>query len=235
MNLDTAIIIPARLQSTRLPNKPLIKIGDVYMFLRVYQQAIQSNAGEVFIAGCDKELEEIASSHKCNYIHTDIKIASGTDRVFQAYKKLNKKFRYVINLQGDMPFIDPRTISEVRDLLIKEDCDIVTSATVMREDSEISKSSNVKIVYTGNKALYFTRYPVKMPINYKHIGIYGFQEVALSNFVNLTKSALESWESLEQLRAIESGMEIKFCVVDDPNISIDTKSDLAMAQNYISR
>lgn len=179
----TVIIIPARLGSTRLPKKPLINIDGLPMVIRVYQQALKANLGDVVIAGCDEELENLVKLYGYNYIATDSKLQSGTDRVFQGYDALDQEYDYIINLQGDMPYISPQTIIAVNDLLNDEsncDVDIATAVTVISEKNSIDDPNVVKaIVSYQNMALYFTRSPIKFDKNYKHVGIYGFNPKSL--------------------------------------------------------
>jgi 3-deoxy-manno-octulosonate cytidylyltransferase (CMP-KDO synthetase) len=236
----SVIIIPARLAARRLPNKPLIDIEGVPMIIRVYNQALKSNVGKVVVAGCDKELQEVLYSYGYNYINTDPKLPSGTDRICEGYKNLNEKFDIVINLQGDMPHVNPETIRKVNALLMseeKQDVDISTAASkISGLQDEINDKNTVKVIKSyKNDAIYFTRYPVKFNENYKHIGIYGFKEESLQKFVSLPQSPLEKYESLEQLRAIENGMKIKVAISQDPNISIDVEEDLAKSENYLKK
>jgi 3-deoxy-manno-octulosonate cytidylyltransferase (CMP-KDO synthetase) len=232
---ETVIIIPSRLSSTRLPKKPLIHIAGLPMVIRVYQQALKANLGQVVIAGCDQELEDLVKSYGYNYVQTDPNLQSGTDRVFHGYEALGKKYDNIINLQGDMPHVNPATIIAVNDILNNNsDIDIATAVTPMLDSDSVEDRNVVKAVMTHeNIALYFTRAPIKFDKNYKHIGIYGFKNRALSKFVSLPPSNLEKQENLEQLRALENGMKIKIAVVDDPNISIDVEKDLLASKRYL--
>ena len=232
----TIIIIPARLHSVRLPKKPLIKIEDnTPMIIKVYQQALKADLGKVLVAGCDAELETLVKSYGYDYIDTDPALPSGTDRVVHGYKALKEEYNNVINLQGDMPHIKPETIIAVNDILNNtNDIDIATAATPILDLGSIDDRNVVKAIITyKNIALYFTRAPIKLNKNYKHIGIYGFKAEGLRKFVSLPQSSLEKQESLEQLRALENDMKIKVAVVDDPNISIDTENDLLKSEQYL--
>jgi 3-deoxy-manno-octulosonate cytidylyltransferase (CMP-KDO synthetase) len=231
----TIVIIPSRLGSTRLPKKPLIDIGGLPMVIRVYQQALKANLGKVVIAGCDEELENLVKSFGYNYVSTDPNLQSGTDRVFHGYEALGEKYDNIINLQGDMPHVNPNTIIAVDSILNTDDnVDIATAVTPMVDSDSVDDRNIVKAIMTHkNIALYFTRAPIKFNQNYKHIGIYGFKAKALSTFVSLPQSNLEKQESLEQLRALENGMKIKVAIVDDPNISIDVEQDVLTSRKYI--
>ena len=236
--MRTIVIIPARLASMRLPRKPLIDIDGTPMIIRVYNQAVKANVGKVIIAGCDPELEKLINSYNFNYIHTDPKLPSGTDRVYDAYQNLGEKFDNVINLQGDMPHVNPNTIIKVNDILNNKqniDIEIATAATKLDGDL-INDMNTVKVIKTAqNIALYFTRFPIKLSENFKHIGIYGFRAEALSKFMSLPQSTLERDEKLEQLRALENNMKIKVVITEDPNISIDTKDDLLKSKKYLKK
>ncbi len=235
----TIVIIPARLGSIRLPNKPLIDIDGIPMIVRVYNQAVKANVGKVIIAGCDPELKKLIDSYNFNYIHTDPNLPSGTDRVYDAYQNLGEKFDNIINLQGDMPHVNPNTIIKVNDALNDRqniDIEIATAATKFDDDDLVHDMNTVKVIKTAqNIALYFTRYPIKLSENFKHIGIYGFRAEALGKFMSLPQSALEKDEKLEQLRALENNMKVKVVVTEDPNISIDTKQDLMKSKKYLEK
>lgn len=232
----TIIIIPARLHSVRLPKKPLVKIDNMPMIIKVYQQALKADLSKVLVAGCDAELETLVKSYGYNYINTDPTLPSGTDRIFHGYKALKKEYNNIINLQGDMPYIKPETIIAVNDILNNtSDVDIATAATSIFDLKSIDDKNVVKAIITDtNMALYFTRSPIKLNKNYKHIGIYGFKADGLKKFVSLPQSPLEKQENLEQLRALENNMKVKVAIVDDPNISIDTEEDLLKCQ-YIGQ
>ncbi|MSO13219.1 3-deoxy-manno-octulosonate cytidylyltransferase [Rickettsiales endosymbiont of Trichoplax sp. H2] len=232
------IIIPARLDSTRLPKKPLINIKGIPMIIRVYNKALEANIGKVVVAGCNDELGNLINSYNFNYISTDPMLPSGTDRVYAAYKNLNEEYDNIINLQGDMPHINSMTIKKVNDVLNDEqDIDIATAASKINDiEDDINNINAVKVIKSyQNYALYFTRYPVRLDENYKHIGIYGFKANSLEKFVCLPQSPLEKNEKLEQLRALENGMKVKIVITNDPNISIDTKRDLLKSKDYLKK
>lgn len=238
LNSSTVIIIPARLGSIRLPRKPLINIGGIPMVIRVYNQAVKANIGKVVVAGCDLELKNLIDSYNLNYTHTDPGLLSGTDRAYEAYKNLGEKFDNVINLQCDMPHVNPNTIIKVNNILNDEQnsgIEIATAATKLN-DSSINNLNTVKVIKTAdNIALYFTRYPVKLSNNFKHVGIYAFRVRALNKFISLPQSTLEKDERLEQLRALENNMKIKVVITEDPNISIDTEQDLLESEKYMEK
>lgn len=240
---DVLIVVPARVSSTRLPEKVLKKIGEKSLIVRVYEQALKTGIGKVVVA-CDDdrikaEIEQVGGTA----ILTDSNLPSGTDRVYEAWKKFDsqKKYQYIINVQGDLPFLDPDFIREVALMLQNDRYDISTLASLINDDSYLL-SSTVKpvISFTAKnegRALYFSRATV--PYNgpyYHHIGIYGFKTNSLEKFVKLPQSLLEKTEKLEQLRALENGMTVGIKVTDkNPPISIDTPEDLERARRFAER
>ncbi len=237
-------IIPVRLASTRLPNKPLADICGKTMIHRVYEQAKKANLGEVLIA-CDGE--EIALEAKkigANFVITDPNLPSGTDRIYAAYKNLGQDFDVIVNLQGDLPNIDPKVISAAANAALENECDIATVASKITNESEITNPNVVKIAIAFKeknlgKALYFSRCPIPYSKTneadfYHHIGIYAYKKTALEKFVNLEPSTLEKRESLEQLRALENDMKIFVQIVDAHPLSVDTKEDLEIVTKLIA-
>ncbi len=237
-------IIPVRLASTRLPNKPLADICGKSMIQRVYEQALTADLGDVLIA-CDGE--EIALEAKkigAKFVITDPNLPSGTDRIYAAYKSFGKDFDVIVNLQGDLPNIDPQVIRAAADAALAHDCDIAIVASKIKNEAEISNPNVVKIAISFKeknlgKALYFSRCPIPFSKTneadfYHHIGIYAYKKSALEKFVNLAPSTLEQRESLEQLRALENDMTIFVKVVDAHPLSVDTKEDLEIVTNLIA-
>ena len=239
MKKKVIIIIPARLASTRLPNKPLAMIDGKTMIQRVYEQALKANLGEVFIATDGLEIGNEVKKFGGNYILTNPDLQSGTDRIYSAYKLLKEDFDIIVNVQGDLPNIDPKVITECTNLALESDCDIATVASKITDISEINNPNVVKIALAQNSlALYFSRsaIPFSKNINddyFHHIGIYAYKKNALEKFVNLTPSPLEKRESLEQLRALENGMKIAVKIVDAHPLSVDTQEDLDKVINLI--
>ncbi len=239
MKKKVIIIIPARLASTRLPNKPLAMIDGKTMIQRVYEQALKANLGEVFIATDGLEIGNEVKKFGGNYILTNPDLQSGTDRIYSAYKLLKEDFDIIVNVQGDLPNIDPKVITECTNLALESDCDIATVASKITDISEINNPNVVKIALAQNGlALYFSRsaIPFSKNINddyFHHIGIYAYKKNALEKFVNLTPSPLEKRESLEQLRALENGMKIAVKIVDAHPLSVDTQEDLDKVINLI--
>lgn len=226
------IIIPSRLASTRLPNKPLAIINGKTMIQRVFEQAKKTNFKDILIATDSQLIGDEVSKFGGNYIITDPALPSGTDRVYSAIKNLNKDFDIIVNLQGDLPNIDPLVIESCIELAKNSDCDIATVASIIKDKSEITNPNVVKIAIAQNhQALYFSRsaIPYSKDLDqtyYHHIGIYAFKKSALEKFINLTPSFLEKRESLEQLRALENNMKIAVKIVDTHPLSVDTADDL---------
>ena len=233
-------IIPVRLASTRLPNKPLADIAGKSMIQRVYEQAIKANIGDVIIACDGQEIAEEAKRIGAKFVITDPNLPSGTDRIYEAYKQISqdkdyiKNIEIILNLQGDLPNIDPKIIASTADIALKQNCDITTIASKIIEKSEINNPNVVKIAIAFKeenvgKALYFSRSAIpygKENEEFYHIGIYAYKKESLEKFVNLKQSALEKRESLEQLRALENDMNIYVNIVATNPLSVDTREDL---------
>ena len=237
------IIIPSRMQSQRLPGKPLLDIEGIPMVIRVAQQAIKSNAGEVWIACCDDEVYKTAKNYGINVIKTKADHNSGSDRIYEAFKSLDKsnKIETIINLQGDMPTISSDIISNLVKLKESIPSDIFTLANEINDEVDKLDKDIVKVVISKNKntkygrALYFSRSLIPFGLGpvYHHIGIYAYSRDSLERFINLKQSSLEKRESLEQLRALEDNMDIKVGIVEDSPIGVDNLADFNKACDYI--
>jgi 3-deoxy-manno-octulosonate cytidylyltransferase (CMP-KDO synthetase) len=233
---NVAIIIPARLNAERLPNKPLKLINNKEMILHVHDVAKDSNVGQVIIATPDQEILELIKKHNGQAVLTSSRHKTGTDRIFEVFKEeLNSKPEIIINYQGDMPNLNPNVIKSLAKHMKKKLCDIATLASHI-ENSHEEKDANVVKVLTDNsiknkffaKAVDFFRISNK-PLNkltYHHIGIYAFTNKALIRYVSLKRSKLEIERNLEQMRALENEMEINVGYVDSCPLSVDTKEDL---------
>ena len=239
MTNSFAIVIPARLNSTRLPKKALIDIAGKTMLHRVFEKAQLANLGDVLIACDGEEIANEARKINASFIITDPNLPSGTDRVFSALEKAKKNYRYIINLQGDLPNVEPSVIKSVANLISNDQCDIATVASKIKDSNEITNPNVVKIALnSNNRALYFSRSAIPYSKNsfdeyFHHIGIYGYSYLALKKFVNLPQSNLEKRESLEQLRALENDMIISVAIVDSHPLSVDTIEDLQIIKKII--
>ena len=230
-----AIIIPSRLDARRLPNKPLKLINDKEMILHVYDAAVNSKAGEVYVATPDQKIIDTVKNSGGNVVKTSDKHETGTDRIFEVFKNnLDKSPNIIINLQGDMPNINPQAISDLVSYMKEEKCDIGTLASELSSKEELENSNVVKVTVEGKlsnniflNALDFFRINTNLKDNlYHHIGIYAFTDKALIKYVNLKRSKLELKRNLEQLRALENNMSIHVGYIDTSPLSVDTEEDL---------
>jgi 3-deoxy-manno-octulosonate cytidylyltransferase (CMP-KDO synthetase) len=234
------ILIPARLAAERLPGKPLADIGGLPMILRVLRQAEAAGAGPVAVAAGDPEIVDAVERAGGRAVLTDPGLPSGTDRVRAAADLLDPDRRHgtVINLQGDMPFVDPEVVALCAGVLHgRPDCDIATVVAPEDRPEERDDPAVVKAVLAApdaagfRRALYFTRSQLygEGPV-WHHLGVYGYRREALDRFVAAPPSPLEKRERLEQLRALEMGMTIWAAVAARAPVSVDTPADLERAR-----
>jgi len=236
-------IIPARYGSSRFPGKPLAMIKGKTMIQRVCEQAWKSKLDAVVVATDDIRIADEVLKFGGKYVMTDPRHQSGTDRCCEVVQMLEEQYDAVINIQGDEPFIDPRHINLLIDLISRDDTQLASLVKRVEEEEALFGSSKVKVVMdkTG-KALYFSRSPIPFMQNvahekwlqkgrfYQHIGIYAYKTETLRQIAPMQPSALEQAESLEQLRWLENGLSIRMAVVAGESISIDTPDDLAKAR-----
>ena len=230
-----AIIIPSRLDAQRLPNKPLKLINDKEMILHVYNAAVSSRAGEVYVATPDQKIIDTVKNSGGNVVKTSDKHETGTDRIFEVFKNdLKKSPNIIINLQGDMPNIKPQDISHLVSYMKKDKCDIGTLASKLSSQEDIKNPNVVKVIVKGKlsddvflKASDFFRKDENLKDNlYHHIGIYAFTDKALIKYVSLRRTKLELERKLEQLRALENNMSIHVGYTKSSPLSVDTEEDL---------
>ena len=231
----TAIIIPSRLDAVRLPNKPLELIKNKEMILHVYEAAQKTNTGDVYVATPDQKIIDVITKNGGKAILTQVNHQTGTDRIYEVFKNhLKSEPDLIINLQGDMPNIDPKAIINLVSYMSEGKCDIGTLASTFSSESELADENNVKVA-TKNKlkinqfdqAIDFFRQDTKEYENYfHHVGIYAFTNKALVRYVSLKRSKLELERKLEQLRALENSMSIHVGYINSSPLSVDTKSDL---------
>lgn len=238
--MKVAIIIPSRIDSTRLPRKALAQINGQTLIERAWRCAVNAKMGDVFVATDSEEIASVVKKAGGEVIITP-KLPTGTDRIWCAYQKIEKEYDVVVNLQGDVPNIHKKIVSLVLETLQKTGADIST-ATMKITEELAKKPSCVKPVLTKRgefyKALYFSRAMVPHEGEYfEHIGIYAYHVEALRKFTSLPESPLEKVEKLEQLRALENDMSIFVCVVDSSlkPINIDTEEDLTHARNVLQK
>ncbi len=239
----TLILIPARMASTRLPGKPLADICGLPMIVQVALRARDANAGRIVVAVDHQDTFDAVRSAGFEAVMTRIDHQSGSDRIHEALTKSDPdgKAEIIINVQGDLPTIEPETIRAALRPLEDPAVDIAT-LTVEIEDEEEKRNPNVvKVVgspisHTRLRALYFTRTTAPHgngPL-YHHIGLYAYRRKALETFVSLPPSTLERRESLEQLRALEAGMRIDVEIVKSIPLGVDTPADLEKARRLLS-
>lgn len=238
-------IIPARYASTRFPGKPLALIKGKPMIQRVYEQALKSKLDAVVIATDDVRIADAVMDFGGQYVMTSPNHRSGTDRCCEALDLLKTKYDAVVNIQGDEPFIDPKQIDLLVDLIVRDDTPLASLAKRIDDADELFSPNAVKVVVNqeGN-AMYFSRNPIPFMRNvdrdewlvkgrfYKHIGIYAYKADVLHQVAHMEPSVLEQAESLEQLRWLENGLAIRMALSDAENISIDTPDDLHRAEQY---
>ena len=231
----TAIIIPSRLNAQRLPNKPLKLIKNKEMILHVYEAAKKSGVTDVIVATPDQKIIDVVKNHGGKSVKTSISHQTGTDRIFEVFKNiLNNGFEFIINLQGDMPNIDPSAIKDLIKHMEENKCDIGTLCSEIDAVSELEDQNIVKVILKDkikpgqfSRAINFVR---SKPINkhnvYHHVGIYAFTKGALMRYVSLKRSKLELERNLEQLRALENKMSINVGCINFLPLSVDTENDL---------
>jgi len=240
---NTAIIIPARLASTRLPNKPLLPINGKPMILHVWEQAVAAEIGEVIVATDSDQIKQVISEAGGNCELTRSNHQSGTDRIYEALENFdqNKNINFIINLQGDLPQINRECLSSVVNLLSDEEAEVSTLVCEMSDHDEINSKSIVKAIADINpntkigRAINFTRTP-KASINgnyLHHIGLYAYTRSALEKFVHLAPSTREIDQKLEQLRALDNQMRIDIQLIDFLPLGVDTPEDLEKMQKLI--
>ena len=229
-----AIIIPSRLDAVRLPNKPLELINNKEMILHVYESAKKTNLGEVYVATPDQKIIDLIKDKGGQVVKTLSDHETGTDRVHEVFKKLNSLPGIIVNLQGDMPNIEPKIIADLISYMRKEKCDIGTLASSFTSDEEAKEVNNVKVAVKeklktnqfGQAIDFFRKDEKKYKYFYHHIGIYAFTNKALVRYVSLKRSKLELERKLEQMRALENSMTIHVGYVNSSPLSVDTKKDL---------
>jgi 3-deoxy-manno-octulosonate cytidylyltransferase (CMP-KDO synthetase) len=243
--VNPIVVIPARMASTRLPGKPLADIAGKPMIVRVWEQAVAASVGPVVVAAAEEEIARAIRAAGGIAVLTAPHLPSGSDRVFEALQENDPDGSHdiVVNLQGDLPALDPAAVRACVDALVVTGADIATLAAEIDDAADYDNGSVVKPVVvwdaTGDRgrALYFTR--ARAPWGegplFHHVGIYAYTRKALSHFVSLAPSTLEKREKLEQLRALEAGMTIAIARVAEVPLSVDTPEDLERARKLIGK
>jgi 3-deoxy-manno-octulosonate cytidylyltransferase (CMP-KDO synthetase) len=238
--MNPIILIPARMAASRLPGKPLADIGGQAIILRVLRQALDADVGPVAVAAADEEIVLAVREAGGRAVLTDPALPSGSDRVLAALERLDPAGRHdvVVNLQGDMPFVDASAPRAAVNLLAREaGCDIATLVAPESSPDDRANPDVVKAILavgadrTCGRALYFTRaVPDGEGPIWRHVGLYAYRRAALQRFCAAPPSALELRERLEQVRALEIGLAIHAAIVSAAPISVDTAADLEAAR-----
>tara|TARA_B100001094_G_C18112663_1_gene762122 strand:- start:675 stop:1382 length:708 start_codon:yes stop_codon:yes gene_type:complete len=221
--------------ATRLPGKPLLKINNTSMISHVFKRAKETNIGEVVVATDNQEILEDVVKNGGKGIITSNEHKTGTDRIFEAYKKLDiKNIDYILNLQGDEPNIEKEDIINLNNFMINNESDIGTLAAVIKDDKMLDNKNVVKVITKNNLdekifslALNFTRDNVSKNFDniYHHIGIYSYKVSVLEKFVSLSQSKNEIENKLEQLRALDNNININVALAKSTPIGVDTIED----------
>lgn len=240
--MSCLIVIPARLQATRLPDKPLADICGQPMIVHVWRRAVEADCGPVLVATDAEQVRDAVIGAGGEAVMTRPDHPTGSDRVFEAVSIRDPDGRLgtIVNLQGDLPTLDPASLRACVAALAEGQADIGTVAAEIVRDEERSDPNVVKVIGSPlgarvMRALYFTRAtaPYGNGPLYHHIGIYAYRREALARFVSLPPSPLELRERLEQLRALEAGLRINVGLVDTVPLGVDTPPDLERARQLL--
>lgn len=241
--MSVLVLIPARMASTRLPGKPLADIAGRPMIVHVAERAVASRLGRTVVATDSTEVLDAVRSCGLEAVMTRSDHESGSDRIFEALQAVDpeRKVTVVVNVQGDLPTIDPALITAALKPLDEAAVDIATLGVAIAREEEKTNPNVVKIVGSPVapdrlRALYFTRATAphgEGPL-YHHVGLYAYRRAALERFVALPPSTLEQREKLEQLRALEAGMRIDVQIVGGVPLGVDTPEDLERARSILS-
>ncbi len=237
------VLIPARMASRRLPGKPLADIAGRPMIVHVLERAQAAAIGPVVVACAEREIADAVEAAGGHAVLTRADHASGSDRIFEALQAIDPQSRHdaVVNLQGDLPTLEPALPARALALLADSAVDVGTLAAEIADPAERADPSVVKAVVSSTpgagqgRALYFTRAtaPAGEGPLWHHIGLYAYRREALARFVALPPSPLERRERLEQLRLLEQGMRIEVAFVDTVPLGVDTPAQLARARALI--
>jgi 3-deoxy-manno-octulosonate cytidylyltransferase (CMP-KDO synthetase) len=236
------VMIPARLAATRLPNKPLADIAGMPMIVHVWRRAVAAGVGPVVVACGNREIAEVIERERGRAVMTDPALPTGSDRIHAAISALDpgRDHDAVINVQGDVPMLDPAAIVIALAALADPEMDIATLAAEITDPAALADTSVNKVAAgfadpaRPARALYFSKavVPWGEGPHYEHIGLYAYRRAALDRFVRLPRGVLEQRERLEQLRALEAGMRISVSLIDPARlgVQVDTAADLERAR-----
>jgi 3-deoxy-manno-octulosonate cytidylyltransferase (CMP-KDO synthetase) len=241
------VMIPARLAAARLPNKPLAEIAGTPMIVHVWRRAVAAEVGPVVVACGDRAIAAVIERAGGRAVMTDPELPTGSDRIHAAITTFDpeRKHDAVINVQGDMPMLDPAAIGIALAALADPETDIATLAAEITDPAALQDTSVNKVVAgfadpaRPARALYFSKaiVPWGEGPHYEHIGLYAYRRAALDRFVGLPRGVLEQRERLEQLRALEAGMRISVSLIDPARlgVQVDTPADLERARMLMAR
>jgi 3-deoxy-manno-octulosonate cytidylyltransferase (CMP-KDO synthetase) len=240
---NTIVVIPARMASTRLPGKPLADINGLPMIVQVWKRAVEADVGKVLVAAAEMEIARIIQAHGGDAIVTDPALPSGSDRIAAALEMRDgdRNFDYVVNLQGDLPTIDPLAVQRCLAGLTNEGVDISTIAAPITEDADVANRNIVKVIapLSDEREVAFARDflrdpgPEYGPRYWHHIGIYAYRRESLERFVRLPVGGRELDRKLEQMRALDNGMKIAVVRVDTVPLGVDTPAELEAARRVL--
>jgi 3-deoxy-manno-octulosonate cytidylyltransferase (CMP-KDO synthetase) len=241
------ILIPARLAATRLPGKPLADIAGTPMIIHVWRRALAAEAGPVVVACGDPQIADVVRAAGGEAVLTDPQLPTGSDRIHQAIARIDpgRAHDAVVNVQGDLPMLDPAAIRTALAGLADRETDIATLAAVIEDAAALADTSVNKVVAgfadpaLPARALYFSKAVVPWGDGpyYEHIGLYAYRREALDRFVGLPRGVLERRERLEQLRALEAGMRISVSLIEAARlgVQVDTPADLQRARQLMQQ
>jgi 3-deoxy-manno-octulosonate cytidylyltransferase (CMP-KDO synthetase) len=240
---NTIVVIPARMASARLPGKPMADINGLPMIVHVWRRAVEANVGRVLVAAAEIQIADAVRAHGGDAIVTTADLPSGTDRIAEALKLRDPsgQYRFVVNLQGDIPAIEPLSVQRCLAGLVNEAADISTIAAEITDPAEAANPNIVKVVapLSAEREVAFARdfvrqlAPGHAPPHWHHIGVYAFKRAALDRFVQLPVSGHEAERRLEQMRAMDNGMRIAVVRVDSLAPGVDTRADLDLARQML--
>lgn len=239
------VLIPARMASTRLPGKPLADIHGEPMIVHVWRRAIEADVGPVAVACAEPDIAQAITDAGGQAVLTRADHPSGSDRIFEALCRIDpdRRFATVVNVQGDLPTLDPLVIRRALAPLRDPDVEIATLIAPIGAAAERDNENVVKVAVglaageTLGRCLYFSRSPIpwgRTGPTYHHIGLYAYRRAALERFVALPPSVLEKRERLEQLRALEAGMRVDAALVETVPLGVDTPEDLERARALLA-
>ena len=242
-NQNTIVVIPARMASTRLPGKPLADIHGLPMIVHVWKRAMEANVGQVLVAAAEVEIADMIRSHGGDAIVTKPSLPSGSDRIAEALglRDPQGRFRFVLNLQGDLPTIDSLSIRRCLAGLVNESADISTIAARIESDEDIANPNIVKAIapLSDEREVAFARdfvrqvSPEHQAPYWHHIGVYAYRRPVLEKFVSLPVSDRETERKLEQMRALDNDMRIAVVRVDTVPLGVDTPHELETARRML--